>query len=302
MMRVMLCVFHLAGSVRGLLSVPPVAWQPTQPAIRPCRNGGPRAAVLMQFGGSKLPVQIEALLEPTVDRAATVPMWKAFRKVYGSEKAAIWLTRTSQGPPYCTYGLRVPASCVLYVRVPCTVAIQAAIAAAEKNVIPILSFINTEANIRENWQVLQEKFDKDEASAWLPLERWCWPPPSHLALTHGLPPPPSVDGALTGFRPTGVDNAATQGSTLSPRAWALRPHTCHTLAGDIVTKNPGILANKAGDLRSSSPGEIRSSMAFVTAFDDVPPEIRALIPPATAIFIVTSIATRIYQCQGGICG
>merc|ERR1740124_722283 len=74
--------------------------------------------------------------------AATVPMWKAFRKVYGSEKAAI--------------------------------------AAAEKNVIPILSFINTEANIRENWQVLQEKFDKDEAR-------------------------------------------------------------------DIVTKNPGILANKAGD-------------------------------------------------------
>merc|ERR1740124_1527016 len=129
--------------------------------------------------------------------AATVPMWKAFRKVYGSEKAAI--------------------------------------AAAEKNVIPILSFINTEANIRENWQVLQEKFDKDEAR-------------------------------------------------------------------DIVTKNPGILANKAGDLRSSSPGEIRSSMAFVTAFDDVPPEIRKLIPPATAIFIVTSIATRIYQCQGGICG
>ena len=153
----------------------------------------------MQFGGGggKLPAEIEALLEPSVDRKATVPMWKAFRKVYGSDAAAI--------------------------------------AAAEKNVIPILSFINTEANIKENWQVLQEKFDKDEAK-------------------------------------------------------------------DIVTRNPGILANKAGDLRTSSPGEIRSSMAFVTAFDDVPPGIRKLIPPFTAIFIVTSIATRIYQCQGGICG
>ena len=73
-------------------------------------------------------------------------------------------------------------------------------------------------------------------------------------------------------------------------------------AYDIVTKNPGILANKAGDLRSSSAGEIRSSMQFVTAFDDVPKEIRTLIPPATAILIVTSIATRLYQCQGGVCG
>ena len=76
----------------------------------------------MQFGGggSQLPAEIEALLEPSVDRKATVPMWKAFRKVYGSDAAAI--------------------------------------AAAEKNVIPILSFINTEENIRENWQVcmLQE--------------------------------------------------------------------------------------------------------------------------------------------------
>ena len=99
------------------------AWQPTI-APRACRNAGPRSAV-MQFG-SKLPASIEALLEPTVDRAATVPMWKAFRKCYRSE--------------------------------------QAAIAAAELNVIPILSFINTEANIRENWKVLQEKFDKEEAS------------------------------------------------------------------------------------------------------------------------------------------
>ena len=76
---------------------------------------------------------------------------------------------------------------------------------AEKNVIPILSFINTEENIRENWQVcmlqetlqperapkpkpgpepnvkpnpkpnpnwqvLLEKFDREEASAWPPLQ------------------------------------------------------------------------------------------------------------------------------------
>ena len=123
----------------------------------------------MQFGGggSQLPAEIEALLEPSVDRKATVPMWKAFRKVYGSDAAAI--------------------------------------AAAEKNVIPILSFINTEENIRENWQVgmlqetlrperapkptpgpepnlkpnpkpnpnwqvLLEKFDREEASAWPPLQ------------------------------------------------------------------------------------------------------------------------------------
>ena len=74
------------------------------------------------------------------------------------------------------------------------------------------------------------------------------------------------------------------------------------MAEDIITRNPGILANKSGDLKSSSPGEIRSSMAFVTAFDGVPKEIRTLIPPATAIFLITSIGTRIYQCQGGICG
>ena len=52
-------------------------------------------------------------------------MWNAFRRVYRSEKEAI--------------------------------------AAAQKNVIPILSFINTEANIKENWKVLNEKFSKDEA-------------------------------------------------------------------------------------------------------------------------------------------
>jgi hypothetical protein len=149
-----------------------VAWQP---ALRPhaCRGAGsvfrsaaPHAGVFMQFGGgggSKLPAEIEALLEPSVDRKATVPMWKAFRKVYGSDAAAI--------------------------------------AAAEKNVIPILSFINTEENIKENWQVcmlqetlqperepkpkpepepnlkpnpnrqvLLEKFDREEASAWPSLK------------------------------------------------------------------------------------------------------------------------------------
>ena len=184
----------------SLLFSPCLAWQP---AVRPRGVLAPQAAarrtaaVQLQFGGGGLPAKIEALLEPTVDRKATVPMWKAFRQVYRSEAEAI--------------------------------------AAAEKNVIPILSFINTESNIRENWKVLQEKFPKDEAY-------------------------------------------------------------------DIVTKNPGILANKAGDLRSSSAGEIRSSMQFVTAFDDVPKEIRTLIPPATAILIVTSIATRLYQCQGGVCG
>ena len=152
-----------------------VAWQP---AMRPhaCRDAGsvlrsaaPHAGVRMQFGGggSQLPAEIESLLEPSVDRKATVPMWKAFRKVYGSDAAAI--------------------------------------AAAEKNVIPILSFINTEENIRENWQVcmlqetlqperepkprpepepnckpnlkpnpnwqvLLEKFDREEASAWPSLK------------------------------------------------------------------------------------------------------------------------------------
>ena len=46
----------------------------------------------MQFGGgggSKLPAEIEALLEPSVDRKATVPMWKAFRKGDGGDAAAI---------------------------------------------------------------------------------------------------------------------------------------------------------------------------------------------------------------------
>jgi len=71
---------------------------------------------------------------------------------------------------------------------------------------------------------------------------------------------------------------------------------------DIITKNPGVLGNKPGQLARSSQGEIRFSMALVTALDGLPEPIRMAIPPITAVTLVVVIAKRITECAGGICG
>ena len=75
------------------------------------------------------------------------------------------------------------------------------------------------------------------------------------------------------------------------------------LAGlEIVTKNPGVLGNKPGELARSSRGEVQLSMRFVGALDGVPEPIRMAIPPITAVLIVSVIAKRLSDCAGGICG
>ena len=73
-------------------------------------------------------------------------------------------------------------------------------------------------------------------------------------------------------------------------------------AYDIVTRNPGILANKPGDLENSSVGAIRGSMALVTALDGVPEQIRFAIPTLTGLTIVGLIGSRLAECAGGTCG
>ena len=73
-------------------------------------------------------------------------------------------------------------------------------------------------------------------------------------------------------------------------------------AYDIVTRNPGILANRPGDLENSSVGAIRGSMALVTALDGVPEQIRFAIPTLTGLTIVGLIGSRLAECSGGTCG
>ncbi len=73
-------------------------------------------------------------------------------------------------------------------------------------------------------------------------------------------------------------------------------------ARDIITQNPGVLANKPGDLETCSADEIRRSVQFVSQVESIPPGIRALIPPATGILIVSVIAKRLVDCAGATCG
>ena len=167
-----------------------LALRPTLPA----RAAAPTPRSVVQL---KLPASVDALLDPQVDRAATEPLWKAFRAVYRSEDAAV--------------------------------------EALTKNEAVILPFINRPENIKASWAAIKDKFDPDEAA-------------------------------------------------------------------EIVRRNPGILANRPGDLESSSVGEIRASMKFVTLLDGVPPSIRAVIPTITGVTIVGLIAKRVLECQGGICG
>ena len=70
---------------------------------------------------------------------------------------------------------------------------------------------------------------------------------------------------------------------------------------NIISKNPGVLGNKPGELARSSPGEVRFSMGIVTFFDAIPPPVRSVIPPATAVLIVVVIAKRLSECAG-TCG
>ena len=75
---------------------------------------------------------------------------------------------------------------------------------------------------------------------------------------------------------------------------------------EIVTKNPGVLANKPYELASSTQDEVRNAMKFVSIVESIPEPIRLAIPTLTAVFAVYGIAQRLIYCQasaqGGICG
>ena len=71
---------------------------------------------------------------------------------------------------------------------------------------------------------------------------------------------------------------------------------------DIITRNPGVLANKPGELSLTSPGEIRFSLAVIDAVEAVPAPLRKVIPSVTGVSIIYFIAKRLEECAGGVCG
>ena len=88
---------------------------------------------------------------------------------------------------------------------------------------------------------------------------------------------------------------------------------CHRILGDelgftnaerleIITLNPGVLANKPYELASSTQDEVRSAMKMVSTIESIPEPIRFAIPTVTVIAIVGVIAKRLSDCAGGICG
>ena len=166
------------------------------PALQPSVHHRSRDAQLF-FGGS-LPAEIEADLSPTMSPAKVLPLWKELRKCYPSESEAI--------------------------------------AAAKKQPLVILPFINTADNIRFNYEVL----------------------------------------------------CSEVGFTREERL-------------DIITRNPGVLANKPGELARTSKGEVRFSVDVVTAVDGIPEEVRFAIPTFTAVALVALLAKRFAECAGGIC-
>ena len=71
---------------------------------------------------------------------------------------------------------------------------------------------------------------------------------------------------------------------------------------EIIKANPGILANKPGQLARSSQGEVRLSINLVSSVDSIPEPLRLALPPVTGVVLVAVIAKRLAECSGGICG
>ena len=85
------------------------------------RPAVPRHALVVAqlFGGGSVPQSVAELIDPSISIAEVAPLWKQFRACYPSEAQAI--------------------------------------AAAKRNPIPLLPFLNTADNIRFNRQVLKER-------------------------------------------------------------------------------------------------------------------------------------------------
>ena len=148
-----------------------------------------------------------------------------------------------------------------------------AISAAKKNIVVLLPFINTRENIYFCNRILGDELgfsNEERVSEW------------------------NVPHARVRTKPCG--RRAHFAKTAAPLTCSLPSQL------EIIKANPGILANKPGQLARSSQGEVRLSINLVSSVDSIPEPLRLALPPVTGVVLVTLIAKRLAECAGGICG
>lgn len=69
-------------------------------------------------------------------------------------------------------------------------------------------------------------------------------------------------------------------------------------AGELVEKNPGVLACDPQSLLRTSKADIRNAANSVAAFDSLPATLKQALPFLTWLLIVGSVGTRLVQCGG----
>merc|ERR1712066_436252 len=72
--------------------------------------------------------------------------------------------------------------------------------------------------------------------------------------------------------------------------------------GEIIRKNPGVLACNPKTLAQTPAAEIEKAANFVVWFDALPPTLKEGIPFFTFLSIVGIIGARVIACGGGVCG
>ena len=148
-----------------------------------------------------------------------------------------------------------------------------AISAAKRNIVVLLPIINTRANIYFSNRILGDELgfsNEERVSEW------------------------NVPHARVRTKPCG--RRAHFAKTAAPLTCSLPSQL------EIIKANPGILANKPGQLARSSQGEVRLSINLVSSVDSIPEPLRLALPPVTGVVLVTLIAKRLAECAGGICG
>lgn len=148
-----------------------------------------------------------------------------------------------------------------------------AISAAKRNIVVLLPFINTRDNIYFCNRILGDELgfsNEERVSEW------------------------NVPHARVRTKPCG--RRAHFAKTAAPLTCSLPSQL------EIIKANPGILANKPGQLARSSQGEVRLSINLVSSVDSIPEPLRLALPPVTGVVLVTLIAKRLAECAGGICG
>ena len=148
-----------------------------------------------------------------------------------------------------------------------------AISAAKRNIVVLLPFINTRDNIYFCNRILGDELgfsNEERVSEW------------------------NAPHARVRTKPCG--RRAHFAKTAAPLTCSLPSQL------EIIKANPGILANKPGQLARSSQGEVRLSINLVSSVDSIPEPLRLALPPVTGVVLVTLIAKRLAECAGGICG